>query len=150
MTPEKSFLKDLTDYFTEVEFSDTDLSRVEVMLSDYRDKIGMEKLIVFRDKVVEKVVYRKIPKNREAATPEKLYSLAKIICKDTGVRYVNFINNRLRRATAEVKIARGKFCLSALSQFEINQNFLADYFSVDHSTIVFYINGKKSKRKTAA
>ena len=138
MTTKQEFLKKLETYL-DIELSAFDKVRVEGYLDEYvgsiPPKIEIREVIQFKDRY----------SSLEPCADGLIESEGKKICKEFGVTYTEFIRPKSGKSTTLITEVRKIFCHRMIKCFNASRNQLIDYFNVDHTTVCYYINGKKSR-----
>mgnify|MGYP006935495432 CR=1 FL=1 len=142
MTREDLFINDLQAYLG-LNLSDFDKRRVIAYLEDY--KANLEPVIVFKDKIVERVVIE-VQKPEKVVTQDDLEREALTICNKHGIVYSKFVKPLSGKSNAEILAARKEFCSHILINYICTQNRLKEFFKVHHATISYYMVGKKIRR----
>jgi hypothetical protein len=151
MKPEINFIKKLEAFFDD-EFNDYTKSRIELYLKEFKQDIPP--IIIKKEVIINKTLE---PKNiqqdikREAvykvyATHQNLYNDAKELCELHQIDIDEFMNRKNLKAKSDIVDIRKKFCSIAFERYFCNTNMLAKFFKVHHSTISFYVHGKKFRR----
>jgi hypothetical protein len=147
MTPETEFLRKL-EAFLDQEFNDYIRNRIRGYLQDYKDQIPP--LVIKKEEVIIKEVV-KIKENpmigKQNLSQDFLRKEAAAFCQNRGIDVKVFETNKSKKAPTDVVIARKEFCKSILSKYYCSSSTLAKFFNVHHSTIVFYLYGKKYFKK---
>ena len=73
-------------------------------------------------------------------TEEDIIREAKSICEKYGTDYERFKKAKSGKSTVGMTDVRKIFCKYMLANYKIARKQLQDFFMVDHSTIIFYIN----------
>lgn len=148
-TPEDEFIQDLEGYL-DIKFDKYSESRILTYLNDYKSKFP-PKIIVKRG-YSDRIKYKYIDTSLlKICTEEQLVKEAKEICEKYNIDYSRFVKSASGKSTSGVTDIRKIFCRYMLSTYRITRRQLQDFFSVDHSTLIYYINDnyKPNKKKTA-
>lgn len=150
MSPEISFIKKLEAFFDD-EFNDYTKKRIEIYLKEFREEIPpviIKKEIFIKEPpnqmsfndVKKEAVYKVYP------TLKDLINDAKEICELHNIDFDEFVNRKNPKAKATIVDVRKKFCSMVFERYFCSTNMLAKFFKVHHSTISFYVHGKKLRR----
>jgi len=153
MKPEINFIKKLEAFFDE-EFNDYTKSRIELYLNEFRQEIPP--VIIKKEIRIDKTPKVELPKlevKKEAiyktyATPQDLLTDAQELCKLYEIDIDEFMNRKNMKAKSDIVDIRKKFCSMAFERYFCSTNMLAKFFKVHHSTISFYVYGKKYLKPT--
>jgi|694.fasta_scaffold67362_4 hypothetical protein len=141
MTPEIDFIRKLEAYL-DYKFSDYGKKRVQCLLRDYGAHTPKIK------KIQSQIIG--LPENlKKPISEDSLLIEAQRICEVYGVQISEFMSSKNGKSTTVVADARKTFCNHVLGNYIINKQKLKSFFSVDHTTISYYIHGKKYKPTTA-
>jgi hypothetical protein len=141
MTPEIDFTKKLEAYL-DCKFSDYGKKRIHLYLKDYAASTPKIK------KINTQIIG--LPENlKKPTTKDSLLIEAEQICELYGVGITEFMSSNNGKSTSVVADARKTFCNHVLNMFIVNKQDLKKFFGVDHTTISYYIHGKKYKPTTA-
>jgi hypothetical protein len=147
MTPETEFLRKL-EAFLDQEFNDYTRNRIRGYLQDYKDQIPP--LVIKKEEVIIKEVI-KVKEHpsigKQNLSQDFLRKEAAAFCENRGVDVKIFERNSTKKAPVDVVLARKEFCKAILSKYYCSSTTLAKFFNVHHSTIVFYLYGKKYFKK---
>lgn len=152
MTHEDNFISELRMFYDNDETIINDVSekRIRFLLSEYKKTIKIPKNIIEPVKLIKTSYtpqkYRLI--NMVGTVEENLNRIAKDMCKIYNITFQQFLDSS-GRGKGIVREARTEFCHTALSELPINQQVLKQYLDVNHTTIIFYLKGKKYIRKAA-
>jgi len=80
-------------------------------------------------------------------TTEDIIYEAKKICLKYEIDYSDFLNRGKRKTTSHIAEVRKEFCKEMIQSYNIKRRQLQDFFKVDHSTIIYYLQGKRYVRK---
>lgn len=146
MTAEENFIRKLEVYLDTV-FDKYSYNRVMVMLKEYRQEIPS---VVVKEKLVEKFVPM-LPTLPQQITDEQLMLLASELCLAKRISINEFIHTKQGYCKGNIVELRKEFCKKIKETYLITNKQLKLFFGVDHTTITYYINGKKylPKKKTA-
>lgn len=144
MKPEVEFVKKI-EAFLDQEFNDYSTKRIITYLNEYKDRIPP----VYIHKTIEKNTVAKRPINttKTFASDEDLINQAKAFCDQNDIDFKRFATSKSIKSTCDISAARKKFCQYMYEIYLCNNTQLARFFNVDHSTISFYLYGKKSRTK---
>jgi hypothetical protein len=149
---EDNFIKGL-EFFLDTEFNDFSKKRILSMLEEYKNNIPVREKEVIKYQEVK--VYRRISDIvpvtvfKTAGTPEKLLEDAKVFCELHKIDLKEFIKTKYsRKARHEISSLRKEFCRKAFEKYITSNNMLAKFFSINHTTVTFYLYGSKYVRKT--
>ena len=150
MTAEDIFIKDLEDYFFSGRaLSKFDCGRVKRWLTTYAKNIPQPQPITIMKEVVKKVYLEK-PQEEDSedikriATVDDVNREAHFICEKYGVNYYEFRFPEFRKCKSRITSIRSEFVVTMLSSYDCDRKLLETFFNVDHSSISYYIHGKRS------
>lgn len=149
---EEGFIREL-ELFLDTEFNDFCKKKLLLMLENYKSNFPVREKEVIKYQEVK--VYRKISDIvpitvfKTAGTPEKLLEDAKVFCELHKINLKEFIKTKYsRKARHEISSLRKEFCRKAFEKYITSNNMLAKFFSINHTTVTFYLYGSKYVRKT--
>lgn len=139
---DKEFIKDLKDYFTEIEWNDKHVEKVSSMLNRYRDKVSKEPLIKIKHIKVPVTNKLQYGNSRSNLSLETMNEILNQVAKDEGIRPEDI--KGLERDTEFVD-ARIEFTRRVLKK-NGSQTYksIAKVLNRHHSTVLHYI--KKNRR----
>jgi hypothetical protein len=147
MKAEETFIRKLECYFDDT-FNDFTKNRIRVYLREFRDELPLtiikrekEEPIVNHDVTEKRISSRANSKN--FVTKEELKIHAFDICELYNIQYDDFVQSRTGTGTQKIIEARKIFCNMIYEKFLCYNYVLARFFNVHHSTISFYLYGKK-------
>lgn len=149
-TPEEHFINEIKHFFNNdtLLINDVSVKRINYLLGEYKSKISSIQII---DRVIyEPIKYipltngqkKEASKISSLTIKKELIALAKTISNKHGLEYMCFMESK-GRGKMDVRVARTEFCRTALKLLPISQEYLKDFLMVDHSTICYYIRGKR-------
>jgi hypothetical protein len=142
MTPENNFMKSL-EAFLDEEFNDFSRRRILSYLKEYREQIPPVIIVKKHQKEIVKPV-ASLTNYKMYVTKEQLMKDAEELCKINNLDIDVFVNlNKKAKSRTSVTILRKLFCQRAHEQYLCTNNILARFFNVHHSTVCFYLYGKK-------
>jgi hypothetical protein len=140
MNKETRFIKDLEAYLGE-EFTPYTIKKILSMLLEYKEiPINKE---VKEVKQIIKLVPEKVAKYKVYVTNDILLADAKELCDLHEIDIKLFLQPKYRKGTNDVTELRKQFCIKMFERYLCSNNILAEFFKVHHSTISFYLYGKK-------
>jgi phenylalanyl-tRNA synthetase alpha subunit len=140
MNKETRFIKDLEAYLNE-DFSEFTKKKILSMLLEYKD-ISVNKKVKEVKQII-KLVPEKIAKYKVYVTNDILLADAKELCELHEIDIDLFLKAKYRKGTNDVTELRKQFCIKMFERYLCSNNILAEFFKVHHSTISFYLYGKK-------
>ena len=142
MTPENNFIKKL-QAFMDTEFNQYSVNRINTYLGEYRDEIPP---IIIKSEPTEIVKDVFIPRQEYVKkikiTYEELVRDAVAICEEFEISYTDFMERVRVKAKTRIVDVRKTFCQRAFEKYFCNNDVLARFFNIHHSTISFYLYGK--------
>jgi hypothetical protein len=135
MNKETRFINDLEAYLGQ-EFTPYTKKKILSMLLEYKD-------IPVKKEVVVKLVPEKVAKYKVYVTNDILLADAKELCDLNEIDIKLFLQPKYRKGTNDVTELRKQFCIKMFERYLCSNNILANFFGVHHSTISFYLYGKK-------
>jgi len=135
MNKETRFIKDLEAYLGE-EFTPYTNKKILSMLLEYK---GINKKV----KEIIKIIPEKVAKYKVYVTNDILLADAKELCELHEIDINLFLKAKYRKGTNDVTELRKQFCIKMFERYLCSNNILAEFFKVHHSTISFYLYGKK-------
>lgn len=151
MKPEINFIKKLEAFFDD-EFNDYTKNRIKVYLKEFREEIPpvvINKEIMIKEPLLMSGANREIKREsiyKVYPTINDLHNDAKEICELYQIDLDEFMNRKNMKAKANIADVRKKFCQMAFERYFCSTNMLAKFFKVHHSTISFYVHGKKLRK----
>lgn len=148
MTPEEVFIKKVDIFINDpIVFTDILKKRLLTYLGEYKNQIPEK--IVLVDKPVSHLAF--IPtkrllggkKNLPKATQKILKHHAIQFCDQYKVKFSLFIKPPKGKSTWQITAIRKEFCFYIMENYECTQQILKDFFNINHTTIVYYLRGKK-------
>lgn len=148
MRAEENFIKKL-EAFLDREFDKYSNSRIQMYLKEYRDEIPA--VVIKKEVKPERTYEVKLPEPetkrdvvyKTYATPDDLIRDAKDLCALYKIDIDEFMNRKHAKARAHVVDVRKQFCSMSFERYFCSNDILAKFFKVHHSTISFYLYGKK-------
>ena len=136
---ELDFIKKL-EFFLNEEFNEYSKNRIIAYLKEYREQIPaiIRQEFVFKEKIVTK----ERNKYKEYVTNDMLMADAKELCELKQVDINEFL--RSNKSRTDASLLRKEFCNNCFQKYLCSNNILANFFGVHHSTISFYLYGKKT------
>ena len=149
---ENEFIKKLEAYL-DTKFNDYSRNRIIKYLEEYKEQIPP--IIITKgnkQEIIKQIQEDKIEnyKYKELVTNDILLREAVEICNLYQMSSIDFFNTKKYKSSRDVVKVRKIFCQKIFENYLCNNNILAAFLNVDHSTITFYLYGKKHKpiRKT--
>lgn len=149
MTAEDNFVSKFRAFVNDSEiFTEIMERRLRLYLNEYKEELP-EKLVLI-DKPTTHIKYVptkrtfKRKENLPKATETVLKHYAKEFCKTYEVDYDEFMKAPKGKSTWQITSVRKEFCKYIICNYECSQQILKDFFKIDHSTIVYYLRGKKN------
>jgi hypothetical protein len=150
---ENQFIKKLEVYFDET-FNDYTRNRVLSYLEDYKKIVQAKNpIVIYKDKVREIEVIKEIPispKNihsyKAFITKKDLIENAEDLCSIYEISMDEFMDSSGERIRNDVAKVRKKFCETIHSKYICTNIMIADFLNVHHSTITYYLIGKKIRK----
>ena len=136
MTAEQSFIRKLELYLGS-DINDYGKKRIVVYLKEYAAEIPPIKKINFEAGLPAV--------QKKEISEETLYTEAKTICDLMSIPISDFMFAESGKATDKVTASRKIFCLEVITKYNLLRKDLKQFFGVDHTTISYYIHGKKYK-----
>lgn len=143
MTNEEKFISNLEVYLG-YKLDEYGVKRVLGYLNEYRVEIPP---FVIKGRAERTV--RVISPDKPIPSTEDIVYEAKKICLKYEIDYSAFLNRGRRKTNSTIAEIRKEFCREMVSNYNIRRKQLEDFFHVDHSTIIYYLSGKRYIRKTA-
>lgn len=145
-TPEDVFVKELKLFFNdELVINDFSEQRIRRLLFQYKKSLKLAPVIIHKEVPVESIVYieRKLKNKTTTATFNDLMVVANEICIKHSIPM-----STLRRQLDKSRIvrnveARMDFARAVKSRFYATLPQLAKFLNIDHSTVIYYLQGKK-------
>jgi hypothetical protein len=142
---EQSFIKKLEAYLN-TEFNEYSKNRIIMYLEEYKAEIPP--IIITKankTEVVQEITEsrRENYKYKELVTNDMLLKEAAELCGLHQMSSLDFFNTKKYKSSKEVVNVRKIFCQKIFENYLCNNNILAAFLGVDHSTITFYLYGKK-------
>ena len=136
---ELKFIKNL-EFFLGEEFNEYSKSRIISYLKEYKEEIPpiVKHEIVYKEKIVK----QERNKYKEYVTNDMLMADAKELCELKQVDINEFL--RSNKSRTDASLLRKEFCNNCFQKYLCSNNILANFFGVHHSTISFYLYGKKT------
>ena len=147
---EEGFIREL-ELFLDTEFNDFCKKKLLLMLENYKSNFPVREKEVIRQVTVYEKSNNLIPVTiyKTAGTFERLANDAKDFCEENNVDVNEFIKTKFgRKARHMISAFRKEFCRKAFKKYIISNDMLSKFFSVNHTTITFYLYGTKYVRKT--
>jgi hypothetical protein len=138
MIAENNFINKL-DAFLEQDLTDFEKDKIRILLREYRDEIPA---IVVNKRVN---VFVPTPPPDKICTKDILMREAKSICKKYEITLNKFLHPKKGKCTSKVTDIRKEFVNKMLQEYKTERKQLFELFNVDHSTITYYIKGKRIK-----
>lgn len=147
MKAEAEFIKKLEVYFDE-DFNEYTKKRIIGYLNEYKSQIPA---IIINKKekpiIIEKYYRSRLEKIRkDMISPDMLLLQAQSFCKEHNISIAEFTSRKGLKSKQEIINYRKKFCLFIIENFLCSNNQLADFFEIDHSTISYYLYGKRHRK----
>jgi len=150
---ENQFIKKLEIYFDQ-DFNEYSRNRILSYLEDYKKIVQAKNpIVIYKDKVREIEVIKEIPissKNihsyKAFITKKDLIENAKELCSIYEIAFDEFMDSSGERIRNDVAKVRKKFCETIHSKYICTNIMLANFLKVHHSTITYYLIGKKIKK----
>lgn len=144
-TNEEDFIKKLEAYLN-TKFDKYSKSRIDFLLNEYKGKsIAVVKKVpsvTTKLKVITK--YRVIDKGKlPLCTQEVLESEGLKICEKHNIPYQQFVQSVERKSPTYITDVRKEFCKLILTRYNSERKQLMDFFHVDHSSIVHYLQDER-------
>ena len=141
---EDQFIRKLEAFFDD-DYNDFTKKRIELFLKEYRDEIPPV-IVVEKEKKEPQYVFYKNSR-REIKKPlitiEQLNEEATIFCEENGITVKEFLLKKGRKTKGSIVQLRKIVCNLCFQKYLCTNNILAKFFNVDHSSISFYLYGKK-------
>lgn len=144
-TSEDNFIRKL-EIFMDDEFPPFTKNKINTLLREYRDEMPP---MVIR-KVVEKSsepFKPNLPIVPIKITDEQLMLLASEICLSKNISINEFMQSKNGKCRNDISEVRKEFCQKLVSTYVIPKKQLKEFFGVNHTTISFYIHGKRLRPK---
>jgi len=151
MTSENQFIKKLEVYLDQY-FNEFSKNRILGYLKEYVDAIPEQKpIIIYQDKIKEVIKEVEVePKNFYAYKPfitkSELMDNAKDLCAVYDISIEEFLDSSRARIRTDIAKVRKKFCHTIHSKYICSNKTLAELLNVHHSTITYYLVGKKLRK----
>jgi hypothetical protein len=143
MKPELEFLRKL-ETFLDQEFNEYSKNRILSYLQEFKDQIPPVIIKKERSPTNEIVKIREhLTMGKQRISQEVLIKEATDYCASINMELKTFIDSSRKKAPTEVVAARKEFCKMVLTKYYCSNNHLVKLFNTHHSTIVFYLHGKK-------
>lgn len=149
---EDNFIKGL-EFFLDTEFNDFCKKKLLLMLENYKSNFPVreKEVIKYQEVMVYEKTNESIPVTiyKTAGTFERLSNDAKDFCEENKIEFSEFIKTKFgRKSRHMISAFRKEFCRKAFKKYIISNDMLSKFFSVNHTTITFYLYGSKYVRKT--
>ena len=147
---ENQFIKKLEVYFDQ-DFNEYSKNRILGYLEDYKKIVQAKNpIVIYKDKVREVEVIKEIPINSKKIhsykafiTKKELIENAKELCSIYSISIEEFMDSSNIKIRCDIAKVRKKFCETIHSKYICTNIMLADFLNVHHSTITYYLYGKK-------
>lgn len=147
---EKEFVKELKDYFTEIEWTDHAEKKISGLLADYLDEnmltdhsVIEKPLVLYKNKVGR-------PKTSEEGLVRIANRMARKICYNYNISIDELKRKdvvpktgalRRRRSTGIIASAREEFIRECLVNSRyVSDGFYARFLNIDRTTVLYYRN----------
>ena len=138
-TPEQEFIENLEFYFN-TKLDDYSRQRILGYLDNYKQQIPpVIHLIKDKRVIIDK---SKLP----IITREEIKEIAKKFCNVNGITLREFTTKTKHKGTSFIADIRKQFCRHIFENYQCQHRPLQEFLNVDHSSIVYYIQGQKTKR----
>jgi hypothetical protein len=144
MTEEDIFIKRLS-VFLDMDFNDYSKDRIRSYLKKY---IEQQPPVTIREYIEVQVEVEVDKEKKVKVTNEDLMRMAVDYCTDENVN-VNLFVKSTGKSSNRISEVRKIFCKDMIKNFDVPKYQLKDFFGVDHTTISFYIHGKKYKNNSS-
>jgi len=136
---ELKFIKNL-EFFLGEKFNEYSKNRIISFLQEYKEEIPpiVKHEIIYKEKIVK----QERNKYKEYVTNDMLMADAKELCELKQVDINEFL--RSNKSRTDASLLRKEFCNNCFQKYLCSNNILANFFGVHHSTISFYLYGKKT------
>jgi hypothetical protein len=148
---ENQFIKKLEVYFDET-FNDYTRNRILGYLEDYKKIVQAKNpIVIYKDKIKEvikeiEVEPKKIYAYKPIITKKELMDNAKELCAAYDISIEDFLDSSKVRIRCDIAKVRKKFCHTIHSKYICSNKILSDLLNVHHSTITYYLIGKKIRK----
>lgn len=145
-TPEDEFIHELEGYLDMV-FDDYGKGRIIGYLKKYKSEVAP--IAEKKSNIIINLVKSSLP----IPTQQDIIHEAKKICLKYEIDYSQFIKKgslKGRKTTSYVADARKELCKIMIENYNIRRKQLQEFLLVDHSTIIYYLSGKRYQRKKSA
>lgn len=144
MNIEDQFVRKLEAFFDE-DYNDFTKRRIALFLKEYRDEIPPVVVIEKEKKEPEIIYYNRERRQikKPIMTIDQLHEEASIFCEENGITVKEFLLKKGRKTKGSIVQLRRIFCNLCFQKYLCTNNILAKFFNVDHSSISFYLYGKK-------
>lgn len=137
MVPEFEFIKKL-QFFLDCEFNDYEKNRIKSYLKEYADCLPP----IVIEKEILRPGHRTNKAGKEKINMDLLMDEVEIFCKEHSINQDIFLNKK-NRSIRDIVKDRKKFCRFIIEKYHCTNTALKILFSVDHSTISYYLHGKR-------
>lgn len=145
-TPEDEFIHELEGYLDMV-FDDYGKGRIIGYLKKYKSEVTP--IAEKKSNIIINLVKSSLP----IPTKQDIIHEAKKICLKYEIDYSLFMKKgsaKGRKTTSHVADARKELCKLMIENYNIRRKQLQEFLLVDHSTIIYYLSGKRYQRKKSA
>jgi len=145
MTAENRLIRKL-ETFLDQEFNNFVKNRVLGYIKEYRDEIPP---IIVRKEYIKNIFGTEEPPEQKRKSykvlvrREELMSDAVELCNIHNIDINEFIDRSHKRTTTKITELRKIFCKMAYEKYICNNDALAKFFNIHHSTISYYLHGKR-------
>lgn len=148
MTHEDDFIAELRMFYDndETVINEVSEKRIRYLLNEYKKTVNTPKVTSIPTIITSYQPQKYRMREMEGTLHDNLLRLAKDISNKYHITYDEFVKSS-GKGKGIVREARTEFCHTALSQLPINQQVLKAFLNVNHSTVVFYLKGKKYIKK---
>lgn len=145
MKADETFIKKLEMYFDE-DFNDYTKKRISVYLKEYRE--DLPPIVIKTKEYVSEAPRqtREEGRRRLSISDEDLYIQARIFSEENNISINELMSKTHTIPKRDIIQYRKKFCNYIVENFKCSNNQLADFFDVDHSTISYYLYGKRHRK----
>jgi hypothetical protein len=151
ISEENQFIKKLEVYLDK-EFGEYSRNRILGYLKEYADSIPQPNpIVIYKEKIKEVIKEVEVkPKNLYAYKPiitqKELLDNAKELCSIYDISIEEFLDSSKARIKSNIVKVRKKLCHTIHSKYICSNKILAELLNVHHSTITYYLVGKKFRK----
>jgi hypothetical protein len=151
ISEENRFIKKL-GFYLDQEFNEYSTNRILGYLKEYVDAIPEQNpIIIYQEKIKEVIKDVELePRNQYSYKPiitqKELMDNAKELCAIYDIGIDEFLDSSKVRIKCDIAKVRKKFCHTIHSKYICSNKILGKLLNVHHSTITYYLVGKKNRK----